>query len=181
MGPIRMLLLMLLGKVGGLTDLSNMIEVDGVGHHQFGSLVGGSSSGASTPDRGSAPQWTVQPATKWVFPIQLDPNWSVWLQVNLSLPSNGSKKMNSLHKISMVWGWWCPMDLWYFLHLRVNNTVMMSIKVFIVAELVIVWERSWVDWCVSMRVSSSLLVAYSPGYTTIYFFVIFLHQFFRHT
>ena len=55
------------GKVGGLTDLSNMIEVDGVGHHQFGSLVGGSSSGASTPDRGSAPQWTVQPANEVSF------------------------------------------------------------------------------------------------------------------
>ena len=46
-----------------------MIEVDHGGHHQFGggSLVGGSSPGASTPDRGSAPQWTVQPPNEVSF------------------------------------------------------------------------------------------------------------------
>ena len=48
-----------------------------------------------------------------------------------------------------------------FLHIGTSNSVRMFIKAFIDAELVIVWERFWADWCASMRVSCSFCVTNS--------------------
>ena len=66
--------------------------------------------------------------------------------------------------------WWMPSRLAKceinnryvsFLHIGTSNSVRMFIKAFIDAELVIVWERFWADWCASMRVSCSFCVTNS--------------------
>ena len=52
------------GKVGGLTDLSNLIKLRG---HPEGGLGTSSHGILSHMDRGSAPQWTVQPPNELSF------------------------------------------------------------------------------------------------------------------
>ena len=52
------------GKVGGLTDLSNLIKLRG---HPEGGLGISSHGILSHMDRGSAPQWTVQPPNELSF------------------------------------------------------------------------------------------------------------------
>ena len=53
-----------IGKVGGLTDLSNLIKLRG---HPEGGLGTSSHGILSHMDRGSAPQWTVQPPNELSF------------------------------------------------------------------------------------------------------------------